>query len=121
VGRKNARGAHREFGASTGHRPVNMTNSIKARLEREWDLDEGFLGQLRTGNFDSKAYRRLLETLTDIQASSYLERDVVRLIWYIPIFMEWNKEITMNSLDSTTYGQATNSLQIEVERILGTP
>ncbi|MBT9587129.1 hypothetical protein IV102_27550 [bacterium] len=100
-----------------------MTDSIKTRLEKEWDLDEGFLGRLRMRVFDQEAHRRLLEILSQIPASPTLDRDLVRLIWYIPVFLEWNKEqvVSISNVDETTYERAGNALLGEIERILGLP
>lgn len=100
-----------------------MGDLVHERLANEWDLDSGFLGQLRVGVFDKAAYQRLLDSLSGIEASAFLDRELVRVIWYIPVFMEWNKDsvISSSTADCLTYERACNALLGEVERILGIP
>ena len=53
-----------------------------AALEAEYDQDEGFLGLLRTGHFDSLArdrFLRLLESI-DLGANVSIDRRVVALL-----------------------------------------
>lgn len=93
---------------------------MNANIEAEWDLENGFLGKLRAGDFDRATCQRLLETLSKVEPEGTLDRDFVRLVWYIPIFMEWNRErVAADSLKD--YEKAANKILAEVERILGIP
>lgn len=62
-------------------------------LEAEYDRSEGFLGLLRAGHFDSLARDRFLRLLQciDLGTSGSIDRRVVALLWYVPLFMQWQE------------------------------
>jgi hypothetical protein len=64
------------------------------RLEAEYDLDHGFLGQLREGQFDPMGLDRLLHLLEslDFGEATLLNRRVVAVLWMIPTLMTWQLE-----------------------------
>ena len=72
---------------------LNISELIKA-LEAEFDLDHGFLGQLRQGNFDPSGLQRLITLLESIDLGDELaiDRRLVSLLWMLPTFMEWQVE-----------------------------
>ena len=54
----------------------------------------------------------------------FLHKKIVSLLWYIPIFMEWQKETLRKKYDDLTirkYESLMNRIQGEIERILGYP
>jgi hypothetical protein len=93
-------------------------------LEAEWSKPECFLGRARQGLFDSPQGEMFLRKLQLIlfQNGERIDRRLVSLIWYIPIFLHWQKErITENGGDGVAFEQLTNRVQAAVEGILGIP
>ena len=100
------------------------TASTIAGLEREWDFDSGFFGGLRRGEFDTASLNRLIETLEliDLQDGVTVNRRVVSLLWYMPIFMGWQTERVQESGgDIVGLDKAINRIQTLLEGILGIP
>lgn len=91
-------------------------------LEAEYDQDEGFLGLLRAGHFDSLARDRFFRLLQSIDpgTSGSIDRRVVALLWYVPMFMEW-QERRLDADEQEALRAAANRVTSELERILGMP
>ncbi len=68
--------------------------SLLSRLEAEYDLDHGFLGQLRQGQFDPMGLDRLLRLVRslDFGEATLLHRRMVAVLWMIPLMMTWQLE-----------------------------
>ncbi|NNC04876.1 hypothetical protein HJC10_18715 [Corallococcus exiguus] len=97
-------------------------SQAQEELEAAWSDEDGFLVQLRMGNFDSAKADALLTMLKrmDLGGSGPLERRVVSLLWYLPLFMSWQRErVEPKCLSELAKVEAlaTN----EVERLLGVP
>jgi hypothetical protein len=60
-------------------------------LEAEWAPGAGFFWQLRQDHFAPDASDRVLEALRTIsvEEETLLPRRLVSLLWYIPLFMQW--------------------------------
>lgn len=102
-----------------------MTQDAKqliSDLEAEYDQDEGFLGLLRTGHFDSLARDRFLRLLQsiDLGTGGSIDRRVVALLWYVPLFMQW-QERRLDADERVALQAAANRVTSELERILGVP
>lgn len=102
-----------------------MSEEVKeliAELEHEYDQDEGFLGLLRGGHFDSLALDRFLRLLQsiDVGVGSSIDRRVVALLWYVPLFMHW-QERRLDVAERDHLQVAVNRVTSELERILGVP
>ena len=98
--------------------------SVITNLEREWEFESGFLGRLRRGNFDRASLDRLIRTLdlVDTEGDTTINRRVVSLLWYMPIFMGWQAErVKEAGGDVAELDKATNRVQNMLERILGVP
>lgn len=69
-------------------------DTLMARLEAEYDLELGFLGKLRQGDFDPMGLARLLQLLREIDfgSATQIERRMVALLWMIPAIMRWQRE-----------------------------
>ena len=93
-----------------------------ADLEAEYDQDEGFLGLLRTGHFDSIARDRFLRLLDSIDLGDdvTINRRVVALLWYVPLFMQW-QERRLDTEEREALQAAANRVTSRLERILGVP
>lgn len=102
---------------------MEITSAI-AEVEREWDFDSGFLGRLRRDEFDTASLNRLLRVLKLIHTEKdiFINRRLVSLLWYMPLFMEWQKErVHEAGCDMAAFNKAINQVQSQVERILGVP
>ena len=102
---------------------MDMQTTIKA-LELEWDLEHGFLGGIREGNFKSERLERLISILeaVELSSSTKLEKRFVSLTWYIPIFLMWQKERYIEQgKDAIEIDQAFNRLEEILEKKLGIP
>jgi len=98
------------------------TKKLITELEREYDQDEGFLGLLRNGHFNSSArdrFVRLLQSI-DIGTGGSVDRRVVALLWYVPLFMQW-QERRLDADEREALQSAANRVTSELERILGVP
>ena len=97
---------------------------VVSRLEREWDFESGFFGLLRRGEFDRTSLQRLLAILEGInfKDDGVINRRLVSLLWFMPLFMEWQKErVQEQGCDMVTFEKATNQVHNHVERLLGLP
>jgi hypothetical protein len=93
-------------------------------LKAEWDLNSGFFGKLRQGNYDPVGYRRVKLILEEIDfgEASSVDRRIVSLIWYLPLFMSWQHErVAERGGDVTSLRSASDAVEAEIERILGVP
>jgi hypothetical protein len=93
-------------------------------IESEWELETGFLGQLRLGKFDPVGLERLLGILGEIQLNDeqLINRRLVSLLWYIPIFMSWQLERLQNQAsEMKQVDHSRNEILILLEKILGIP
>lgn len=98
--------------------------SLISDLEREWDFEEGFLGRLRRGNFVPADFERLSGLLDRIetQRGAEVNRRMVSLLWYMPLFMQWQRErVRAAGGDLINFEKAVNYVQSSIERILGIP
>lgn len=91
-------------------------------LEAEFDQEEGFIGLLRSGHFDSRASDRLLSLLRRIELGSDLsvDRRLVSILWYIPLLLRWQSP-RVSSADQPRLAAVENGVIRELERILGVP
>lgn len=100
-----------------------MSNVVAyiAALESEFD-EEGFLGLLRGGHFDSLARDRFVEVLRSIELEPDvpLDRRLVSLLWYLPLLLRWQKP-RFDGDDSTALEAVEDAVTTELERILGVP
>jgi hypothetical protein len=94
------------------------------RLEREWDLEQGFLGRLRMGELDVDRFSRLKQVLESIDSKddSLMNRRVISLLWYMPLFMSWQRDNFLNDEKKMQFlDRAVNEVTSALENILGIP
>jgi hypothetical protein len=67
-----------------------MTEFDLNALEAAWEIDTGFLGQLRDGVFNNDLYNAFLATLQRITIAedAHIPMRLVTLLWFIPPL--WN-------------------------------
>lgn len=102
-----------------------MTKDVKrviSSLEAEYDQEDGFLGLLRGGHFDTRARDRFLELLVsiDLGPSETINRRLVALLWYLPLLLEWQKR-RLDEEQRKALDQVMDEVTSQLERILGVP
>lgn len=101
-----------------------MADTLISELTAEWDFDGGFFGLLRRGTFDAERAKRLAHVLDRIQppVQPYIDARLVSLLWYMPIFMSWQREqLSEGDNDLVAFDNFSNVVQNACERILGVP
>ena len=90
-------------------------------LEASWEIGVGFLGKLRVGVFDQELCNRFIELLEAIDLEEeIIPKRAASLLWYIPLFMEWQKD-RLKSMETAEYAIRKTKIEGELERILGIP
>jgi len=102
---------------------VHRENEIKM-LESEWSPDDGFFWQIREVLFVAAGFHRALMTVSAISIAedAAVPLRLVSLLWYIPVFMQWQAErLREKRADMAVYEQAITLMTNELERLLGVP
>ncbi len=93
-------------------------------LEAEWEEPQGFFYRLRQGEYSPQEAARVLEMLAaiGIDEEAPLERRLVSLLWYLPLFSQWQRERVQEAGTSPhVYEQFINKLTNILEEKLGVP
>jgi hypothetical protein len=93
-------------------------------IEAEWEPETGFFWRTRQGVFQKEDFERTLGKLAAVPGvtEQSLPARFVSVVWYIPIFMEWQTDrVRECGVNPDEYRRATVKLTNEVERILGVP
>jgi hypothetical protein len=93
-------------------------------LESEWSPEDGFFWRVRQGHFNANDFERALKKVSaiNIEEDADVPRRVVSLLWYIPLFMQWQVErVQENKGDVKVYTAAITTMTNEIERLLGVP
>jgi hypothetical protein len=102
---------------------MSYENEIDA-LESEWSPEDGFFWRVRQGHFIPSEFERALKKVSAISIAEGADvpRRVVSLLWYIPLFMQWQVERVQESGgDVAAYAKAITTMTNEIERLLGVP
>jgi hypothetical protein len=102
---------------------MNYEKEIEA-LESEWAPENGFFWGVRQGRFAEDEFRRALTKIAAISIAEDADvpRRVVSLLWYIPLFMQWQVErVEKSQGDVAAYMKAVTAMTNEIERLLGVP
>lgn len=97
---------------------------IVQALERHWSRPEGFLAKLRDGSYDPAAFKLLESTLKslDFSKSEVISRRAVALLWYMPLFMTWQRErVATKGGRVEELNAAIAAVENQMEKILGAP
>ena len=95
-----------------------------ASLEAAWSEPDGFLAQLREGIFNSGQAGEFLQRLRaiDLPKNGSIDRRLVALLWYIPLFVGWQRErIANHGGDPTTCDRFCAQITAVLKDILGVP
>lgn len=98
---------------------------VKA-LNESWAMETGFFYELRTLRFNPTKGKKLYKCLMSFNFGNQSEvsKELVRLLWYIPLFMEYQKptlKTVLKEIEYKKYVKLSNVIQGEVERLLGYP
>lgn len=99
------------------------TTEIIASLESEWD-NSGFLGRLREAKFNENEADDFVFFLHNIRINeSDIPCRLVSLLWYLPNFLNWQKERLVNArvINDSQYEKFINQVDSALESILGVP
>ena len=98
--------------------PISQADLAKL-LEDEWEPKTGFFGKLKLKGFDKEGYQRVETLLRRIDPKSEtLERRLVSVSWFIPLFMSWQDA---PGLEQGEYKNYCNRLEQLVMKGLGLP
>ncbi|WP_371479166.1 hypothetical protein [Kitasatospora sp. NBC_00315] len=92
-------------------------------LDAAWDDESGFLGKLRSGQFDLDAGEAYVALLSQIpQPGEMIDSRLVKLIWFAPMFIEWQMERAARGADEARQlTRIATQVHETVAGILGTP
>lgn len=102
---------------------MSYENEVRS-LEHEWSPEHGFFWRIRQGHFDVDSLERVRRVLSSIsiQEETDIPRRLVSLLWYIPIFMQWQIDrVKERGADELAYIESITAITNEVERLLGVP
>ncbi|MEU5161571.1 hypothetical protein AB0G74_18455 [Streptomyces sp. NPDC020875] len=99
-------------------------NELLELLDEAWDDESGFLGKLRSGEFDpvaGEAYVALLSRIPPA-AGETVETRLVQLIWFAPMFIEWQMDRAVkNEDDLKQLSHIATQVHEAVSGVLGIP
>ena len=100
--------------------------SATTQLDEEWELETGFFGCLRRGEFHSERAEeviRILRTIaSDLGESQTINRKLVSLTWSIPLFMTWQRvRVLEQGGDLVALDHFNNTIEGLLYQVLGTP
>ncbi|MFE5007595.1 MULTISPECIES: hypothetical protein [unclassified Streptomyces] len=98
--------------------------AVLEALDLAWDAEDGVLGKLRDGRFDAalaEGYVRLLHGI-EIEEGAALHADFVRLVWFAPLFSEWQiPRVAANGGDAQEASNFSDKIRERVMELLGAP
>jgi hypothetical protein len=103
--------------------PTLVNDLYLSDLEAAWEPETGFLGCLRDGIFDQALFGDFVTTLMRVRVAedALLPARFVTLLWFIPLFMEWQTERVIVTCSPEEYALARTRIEQQLERILGFP
>jgi len=93
-------------------------------LESAWSEPDGFLFKVREGSFDEEKGANLVSLLKSIKLpkEDTIDRRLVALVWYIPIFLTWQIErVVEGGGSASAFRRFSNEVHAIVEDLLGVP
>lgn len=98
-----------------------VLDELIERIDLEYDRADGFLGRLRSGVHDPVGAARLLGVLRSLELDEGpVDRRLVQLLWYMPIFMEWQKA-RLSVSDAAATEETLGEVMAVLEDVLGVP
>ena len=93
------------------------------KINKAWDYDEGFLGNLRQGKFNQELYTEFYTLLLSLRDNDdeFFSREIVTALWFIPVFMERQKDIVCKHYPLDKYFKHQEDVIDAIAGILGYP
>ena len=96
------------------------------KLEKEWELKTGFFGLLRSGTFDQERANKVISLLQTLASqnntSEVLDRRLVEVTWFIPVFMSWQRwQVEQAGGDLGEFDSTLDAVVSLLHQILGVP
>jgi len=90
-------------------------------IEESWD-EEGFFYKLRYRIFDRELFNRVCTAISKLSFSEtdIIERDLIRLLWFIPVFMTRQRDYVEN-IDQKEYDSLCEKIIDIIAGVLGYP
>jgi hypothetical protein len=102
---------------------MEANQELLTALGEAWDMDNGFLGKLRSGVFDEPAgleYVSLLRAIPPVGEN--VNSELVRLIWFAPQFIVWQIDrASKDERDTERIQGIADQVHEAVVDILGIP
>ena len=100
-----------------------MNTDQLQKLYKVWDYDEGFLGQLRQCSFNEELYVEFYALLMDLGKNDEqsFSKEIVSLLWFVPVFMERQKDIVCKAYPKDIYFKHQEDVIDAIAEILGYP
>jgi hypothetical protein len=99
------------------------TSELIQNLEAAWDTG-GFLELVRRGTYEEPAGKAFLSLLRSISIddSDLVPKRLLSLLWYLPSFLEWQKERVADvGSDAEAYSRFVTEVHNILEDVLGFP
>jgi hypothetical protein len=98
---------------------MDTQEELMSSLEMDWEED-GFFGRLRHGDFSDTSAQKFLWKLKSISQDdeTRISKRLVSLLWYAPIFLEWQRERVGQNDEYDRFATEVCNL---LENILGVP
>jgi hypothetical protein len=93
-------------------------------METHWDLPDGFFYRLRQGDYDPHGAKKVEQTLKSfvVNDETLLPRRLVSLTWWIPLFMEWQRDRVKDAGgDNAALDGDIMRLRSMLDSVLGVP
>ena len=92
-------------------------------IETSWDIG-GLFNNIRDGKFDSLQANKFIDVISNLHfdENDKIPRRLISMLWYVPIFLEWQRErIKLKVNNITEYEAFVSNIQNALEEILGIP
>jgi hypothetical protein len=92
-------------------------------LDKSWDQEEGFLGQIRQGKFNEKLYAEYLNLLRSINIGEdeCIPKHAITCLWYVPSFIDYWEHLVCRNYPQEKYRKMKEDVLNELERIFDFP
>jgi hypothetical protein len=92
-------------------------------MEVEWD-EGGFFEKIRNGNYDSSRANYIIDLICSLETNGqdFLPKRLISLIWYIPIFLDWQVDrVTEQGGDTIAFDKFRTNILNKLQDALGVP
>ena len=97
-------------------------DDVVAAIDECWS-ESGFLYRVRAGAFDEKSGEEFLEMLRsmDLERETSVPVRLVKQLWFLPLFLEWQKERVEELGSGPAFKRFRNQLFSVLEDVVGFP